>query len=108
MNFKNVKSSSLPKEDSKKERSSKIDVKLFVTNFCPQCVIAIDRIDKIVKDNYYINVEIIDVTKGGNGAQLYEKLSETPYFLIQDKFVVPGTSSESYIRKVLTSAVVGV
>lgn len=95
------------KEDSKKGRSTKIDVKLFVTNLCPQCVIAIDRIDKIVKDNYHINVEIIDVTKGGNSAQLYEKLTETPYFLIQDKFVVPGTSSESYIRKVLTTAAVG-
>lgn len=103
MNLKNVKSLSLTTEDLKQEQITKIDVKLFVTNSCPQCVIAIDRIDKIVKSNDQIKIEIIDVTKGGNGAQDYDKLTETPYFLIQEKFVVPGTSSENYIRNVLTT-----
>ena len=103
MNSKNVKSSSLLKEDLKKEQNTKIDVKLFVTNLCPQCVIAIDRIDRIVKENNQIVVEIIDVTKGSNGAQQYEKLANTPYFLIRGKYVVPGTSSESYIRNVLNN-----
>ena len=101
MNSKNVKSSSLLKEDLKKERNTKIDVKLFVTNLCPQCVIAINRIDRIAKDNDHIDVEIIDVTKGGNGAQQYEKHTDTPYFLIKGIYVVPGTSSENYIRNVL-------
>lgn len=90
-------------EDLKKERNTKIEVKLFVTHLCPQCAIAIDRIDKIVRNNNQIDVEIIDVTKGSNGAQQYEKLTDTPYFLIQEKYVVPGTSSESYIRSVLTT-----
>jgi len=72
-----------------------------VTNSCPQCVIAIDRIDRIVKDINRVDVEIINVTKSGNGAQQYEKLTDTPYFLIQETYVVPGTSSESYIRNVL-------
>ena len=103
MNSKNVKSSFLLKEDLKKERNTKIDVKLFVTNLCPQCVIAIDRIDRIVKDNNHIDVDIINLTNGGNDAQQFEKLTDTPYFLIQGKYVVPGTSSESYIRNMLTT-----
>ena len=92
------------KEDLKKERNTKIDVKLFVTNLCPQCVIAIDRIDRIVKENNHIDFEIINVTNGGNDARQYEKLTDTPYFLIQGKYVVPGTSSENYIRNVLITA----
>ena len=99
-----LKLSSLVKEDLKKERNTKIDVKLFVTNLCPQCVIAIDRIDRIVEDNSHIDVEIINVANGGINAQQYEKLTATPYFLIQGKYVVPGTSSESYIRNVLITA----
>ena len=101
MNSKNVKSSSLLREDLKKERNTKIDVKLFVTNLCPQCVITIDRIDRIAKDNDNIDVEIIDVTKRGNGTQQYEMLTDTPYFLIKGIYVVPGTSSENYLRNVL-------
>ena len=91
------------KEDLKLEQITKIDVKLFVTYLCPQCVIAIDRIDSIVKDNNRINVEIVNLTKDSIGAQQYEKLTATPYFIIQEKYVVPGTSSENYIRKVLTT-----
>ncbi len=103
MNSKSVKSSSLMKEDLRIERITKIDVKLFVTNMCPQCAIAIDRIDKIVKDDDRINVEIIDVTKGSIGAHQYERLTDTPYYLVQELFVVPGTSSEDYIRNVLAT-----
>ncbi|MCH8272860.1 MAG: hypothetical protein IIB41_06355 [Candidatus Marinimicrobia bacterium] len=72
-----------------------------MTNLCPQCVIAINRIDRIAKDNDHIEVEIIDVTKGSNGAQQYEKHAYTPYFLIKGTYIVPGTSSENYIRNVL-------
>jgi len=91
------------KEDLKLEQNSKIEVKLFVTYLCPQCMIAIDRIDRITKDNKHIDVEIVNVTNGSIGAQQYEKLTDTPYFLIQDKYIVPGTSSETYIRNVLTT-----
>ena len=90
------------KEDLKREQNTKIDVKLFVTHLCPQCVIAIDRIDKIVKNNKQIDVEIVNVTNGSIGAQKYEKLTDTPYFLIQEKYVVPGTSSKEYLLNVLT------
>ena len=92
------------KEDSKSEQRSKIEVKLFVTNLCPQCVIAIDRINLIRRENDQIYLEIIDVTKGRNGYKQFEKLAETPYYLIKEKFVVPGTSSENYLRKVLAIA----
>ena len=91
------------KKDLKAEQNSKIDVKLFVTNLCPQCVIAIDRIDRITKDNKQIDVEIVNLTKGSIEAQRYEKLTDIPYFLIQEKYIVPGTSSESYILNVLTT-----
>jgi len=103
LNSKNAKSLSLLKEDLKNERNTKIDVKLFVTHLCPQCVIAINRIDRIARDDNYIDVEIINVTKGGNGAQQYEMLTNTPYFFIQGIYVVPGTSSENYIRNVLAT-----
>ena len=103
MNSRNVKSSSLLKEDLKKGRNTRIDVKLFVTHLCPQCVIAINRIHRIARYNNYIDVEVINVTKGGNGAQQYEMLTNTPYFFIQGIYVVPGTSSENYIRNVLAT-----
>ena len=90
-------------EDLKIELITKIDVKLFVTYLCPQCVIAIDRINRIVRDKNLINVEIVNLSKGSIGAQQYDKLTDTPYFLIQEKYVVPGTYSENYIRKVLTT-----
>ena len=90
-------------EDLKLKQNSNIDVKLFVTYLCPQCIIAIDRIDRIVRDNIHIDVEIVNVTKGSIGARQYEKLADTPYFLIQGKYVVPGISSENYIRNVLTT-----
>lgn len=89
------------KEDLKREQNTKIDVKLFVTNLCPQCVIAIDRIDRIAKNNKQIDVEIVNVSNGNAAAQQFEKLTDTPYFLIQEKYVVPGTSSENYILNVL-------
>ena len=33
-----------------------------------------------------------------------EKIADPPYFLIQGKFVVPGTSSENYIENILKRA----
>ncbi|TFB12274.1 hypothetical protein E3V33_05665 [Candidatus Marinimicrobia bacterium MT.SAG.4] len=92
------------KEDSKSEQNTKIDVKLFVTNLCPQCVIAIDRIDRIARNNKQIDVEIVNVSNGSAAAQQFEKLTDTPYFLIQEKYVVPGTSSVNYILNVLKTA----
>jgi len=92
------------KEDLKREQNTKIDVKLFVTNLCPQCVIAIDRIERIAKNNKQINVEIVKVLNGNTADQQFEKLTDTPYFLIQEKYVVPGTSSENYILNVLKRA----
>ena len=92
------------KEGLKREQNTKIDVKLFVTNLCPQCVIAIDRIDRIARNNKQIDVEIVNVSNGSAGAQQFEKLTDTPYFLIQGKYVVPGTSSENYILNALKTA----
>ncbi len=94
----------LTKEDSKSEQRSKIEVKLFVTKLCPQCAIAIDRIDLLRRENDQIYLEIIDVTKDSNGYKRFERLAETPYYLIKEKFVVPGTSSKNYLRKVLAIA----
>ena len=82
-----------------------IDVKLFITNLCPQCVIAIGRIDKISSEFPNLNVNVINITSGTTDSKIYERLTPTPYYLINDKYVVPGTSSENYIRNILHTTI---
>lgn len=92
------------KMDSKKELHSKVQVKLFVTELCPQCVIAIKRIEEIVEEIKEIDLDIINFSNLNNGNKKIKKLAATPYFVIDEKFVVPGTSSKIYIEDIIQSA----
>ena len=90
---------------SKTELRSKIQVKLFITETCPQCAIAITRIEEIAKDNEEINLDIINFSKLNNSNNNIKKLAVTPYYVIDEKFVVPGASSKKYIESVIRSAI---
>ena len=75
-----------------------------MTRSCPQCAIAINRIRKISHVLKNLDVAVIDVTKR-NGSKLgFDKLTDTPYYLIEEKYVVPGTSSEDYVKNVIKTA----
>ena len=84
---------------------SKIEVELFVTEKCTQCVIAIKRIKEITVEIEAINLNIVNVSNLNNGKNNFKKLAVTPYYLINEKFVVPGTSSKVYIESVIQSAI---
>ena len=75
---------------SKTEHRPKIQVKLFITEMCPQCAIAITRIEEIAKDIEEINLDIINFSKLNNSNNNIKKLAVTPYYVIDEKFVVPG------------------
>ena len=91
------------KKVSETELQSTIEVKLFVTELCPQCAIAINRIKKIAKEIKAINLVIINFSNPNNGCNKYERLAVMPYYLINENFVVPGTSSKAYIINVIKS-----
>ena len=51
-----------------------------------------------------LDVAVIDISKR-NGSRLgFDKLTDTPYYLIEEKYVVPGTSSENYVKNVIKNA----
>ncbi|MCH7619343.1 MAG: hypothetical protein IH880_06185 [Candidatus Marinimicrobia bacterium] len=51
-----------------------------------------------------LDVAVIDVTKR-NGSKLgFDNLTDTPYYLIEEKYVVPGTSSENYVKNAIKNA----
>lgn len=90
---------------SKAELQSKIQVKLFITEMCPQCAIAKKRIEEIAKDIEEINLDIINFSKLNNSNNNIKKIAVTPYYIIDEKFVVPGASSKKYIESVIQSAI---
>lgn len=90
---------------SKTELRSKIQVKLFITEMCPQCAIAINRIEEIAKDIAEINLDVINFSKLTKSNNNIKKLAVTPYYIIDEKFVVPGASSKKYIESVIRSAI---
>lgn len=51
-----------------------------------------------------LDVDVIDITKRNGSALGFDKLTDTPYYLIEEKYVVPGTSSENYVRNVIKTA----
>ena len=51
-----------------------------------------------------LDVAIIDVTKRHGASLGFDKLTGTPYYLIEEKYVVPGTSTENYVRNVIKTA----
>ena len=89
---------------SKPEQRSKVQVKLFITELCPQCTIAIKRIKELTKETDTINLDIINFSKPNNSNNNIKKLAVTPYYVIDEKFVVPGTSSKKYIEGVIQTA----
>lgn len=90
---------------SKAEQQSKVQVKLFVTEKCPQCAIAVKRINELAKEIDSIKLDIINFSKLNNSNNNIEKLAVTPYYIIEEKFVVPGASSKKYIESVIQSAI---
>lgn len=89
---------------SKTEQRSKVQVKLFITEMCPQCAIAIKRIKDLTKETDTIKLDIINFSKLNNSNNNIKKLAVTPYYVINEKFVVPGTSSKKYIEGVIQTA----
>ena len=51
-----------------------------------------------------LDVAVIDISKGNGSTLGFDKLTDTPYYLIEDKYVVPGTSTEKYVRDVIRTA----
>lgn len=88
----------------KREQRSKVQVKLFIIEMCPQCTIAIKRIKDLTKETDTINLDIINFSKLNNSNNNIKKLAVTPYYVIDEKFVVPGTSSKKYIEGVIQTA----
>jgi len=89
---------------SKAELRSKVQIKLFVTELCPQCTIAINRIKDLAKEMDAIKLDIINLSKLNNSNNNIKKLAVTPYYVINEKYVVPGTSSKKYIEGVIQTA----
>ena len=89
----------------KTELQTKIQVKLFVTELCPQCAIAIKRIKAIALEMKAINLDIINLSNFKKGHDKFEPLVDTPYYVIAEKFVVPGASGKKYIKDVINSAI---
>lgn len=89
---------------SKTEHRSKVQIKLFITEMCPQCAIAIKRIKDLTKETDTIKLDIINFSKLNNSNNNIKKLAVTPYYVIDEKFVVPGTSSKKYIQGVIQTA----
>ncbi len=88
----------------KTEQRSKVQVKLFITELCPQCAIAIKRIEDLAIETDTIELDIINFSKLNNSNNNIKKLAVTPYYVIDEKFVVPGTSSKEYIEGVIQTA----
>ena len=105
MNLKNEKSSSSMRKDSAKEQSPNINVKLFVTHLCPQCYIATDRIQQIVSENPSIDLDVINISEIDKSDRAENFRTITPYYLIEDKYIVPGTASADYLKNVIKSIV---
>jgi len=89
---------------SKTEQRSKVQVQLFITETCPQCSIAIKRIKNLAKEMVTIKLDIINFSKLNNSNNNIKKLAVTPYYVIDEKFVVPGTSSKKYIKGIIETA----
>ncbi len=51
-----------------------------------------------------LDVDIIDISKRNGSSLGFDKLTDTPYYLIEEKYVVPGTSSENYVKNVIKNA----
>ena len=90
---------------SKTEQRYKVQVQLFITETCPQCSIAIKRIKDLTKETDTIKLDIINFSKLNNSNNNIKKLAVTPYYVIDEKFVVPGTSSKKYIEGVIQAAI---
>lgn len=89
---------------SKSEQRYKVQVQLFITEMCPQCTIAINRIKDLAIETDTFKLDIINISKLNNSNNNIKKLAVTPYFVINEKFVVPGTSSKKYIKGVIQTA----
>ena len=87
------------------ELHSKIVVKLFITEQCPQCTIAIQRIKEIALEMEAIKLDIINFSNLSKGSDKIKPLAVTPYYVINEKFVVPGASTKKYIKSVISSAI---
>ncbi len=51
-----------------------------------------------------LDVAVIDISKRNGSSLGFDKLTDTPYYLIEEKYVVPGTSSENYVKNVIKNA----
>ena len=51
-----------------------------------------------------LEVDVVDISKRNGSTLGFDKLTDTPYYLIDDKYVVPGTSSENYVRNAIKTA----
>ena len=51
-----------------------------------------------------LEVDVVDISKRNGSTLGFDKLTGTPYYLIDDKYVVPGTSSENYVRNAIKTA----